>query len=214
VLSSVVLACASSALAQDTVTIPKSRLEELERKEAELQRLKQSATNAPAGAVPTPYNPATTATTMPGGRLPTPVPTHVSPPAASLPPLTEGEIVDALDIANQYFADAPSSDKRYRGQKIVVRGEIIGFEKPMFVRNYKVVLSGPDRSTKVVCDLITPRKYSAAYTIDHGNQIVGQFGENRETFGRVGQVVLVHGRCKGWKDSSVLITADWFELAH
>ena len=84
----------------------------------------------------------------------------------------------------------------------------------MFLRDYKVLLAGPDRSTKVVCDLITPRKYSAAYTIDHGSQIVGQFGENRETFGRVGQVVLVHGRCKGWKDGSVVITADWFELAH
>ena len=209
-----VIGYVSSGLAQDTVTIPKSRLEELERKEAELQKLKQGTTNAPAGNVPTPYNAPPAATTTPGAQPPPPVPTRVSPPAASLPPMTQGEIVDALDIANQYLADVPSSDKRYRGQKIIVRGEIVGFEKAMFLRDYKVLLAGPDRSTKVVCDLVTPRKYSAAFTIDHGSQIVGQFGENRETFGRVGQVVLVHGRCKGWKDGSVVITADWFELAH
>ena len=200
--------------AQDTITIPKSRLEELERKEAELQKLKQGATNAQPGNISAPSSPPATAATSSAVQVPMPAPPRPTPPIASLPPLKEGDVVDSVDLANQYLADATAADKRYHGQQIIVRGEIVGFEKSLFIRNYKVLLSGPDRATKVICDLVTPRKYSAAYTIDHGAQIVGQFGENRETFGRVGQVVLMHGRCKGLKDSSVLITADWFELAH
>ena len=203
-----------SGRAQDTVTIPKSRLEELERKEAELQKLRQGATNALPANVSMPSSPPATAATVPGTQPPAPVPPRPTPPIMSLAPLKEGDVVDSVDLANHYLADATAADKRYNGQQLIVRGEIVGFEKSLFIRNYKVLLSGPDRTTRVICDLVTPRKYSAAYTIDHGAQMVGQFGENRETFGRVGQVVLMHGRCKGLKDSSVFITADWFELAH
>ncbi len=211
-LAMLCLACAFGAQAQDSVTIPKSRLEELERKEAELQRLQQAATNsAAARALPANAAPAT-GVALPAGQAPAPVVSRVSPPMSSLPPFKEGETVDSIDLVNYFRAEPAEAEKRYQGQKIIVRGQIIGFEKPMFIRNYKVLLPGPEQSAKVICDLLTPRKFTSAYTIDHGAQLVGQFGENRQTLARVGQTVLMHGRCKGLKDSSVYIVADYFDV--
>src|SRR5690349_3138016 len=133
-----ILSLAPSSRAQDNVTVPKSRLEELERKERELEELKgglnktnvqpaKETTKAPA---PTKAELAITNTE--------PVITHVSPPMASLPPLTKGDVIDSMDLANYYRADAIAADKRYRHQKFTVRGEIVGFEKPLLIRNYKV----------------------------------------------------------------------------
>ncbi len=206
------LAVSSLSLpAQDTVTIPKSRLEELERKEAELQKLKQGATNA---AVPN----AVTPSVQPGAAAPTPsvpaaepVVMRPSPPVASLPPLREDEIVESLDLANQFRADPIAAQQRYHGQKITVRGTISGFEKPMFRGNYRILLPGPDRVTMVICDLLPPQKYTAVFTAEHGSKLIGQFGENRQTLAQVGQTVLVHGRCRGMKDASVFIIAENFE---
>jgi len=206
------LAGALAARAQDSVTIPKSRLEELERKEAELQRLQQAATNSATNrAIPSNAAPVT-AVALPASQAPVPVVSRVSPPMSSLPPFKEGETVDSVDLVNYFRAEPAEAEKRFHGQRIVVRGQIIGFEKPMFMRNYKVLLPGPDQSSKVICDLLTPRKFSSSYTIDQGAQLVGQFGENRQTLARVGQTVLMHGRCKGLKDSSVYIVAEYFDV--
>lgn len=206
------LAVSSLALpAQDTVTIPKSRLEELERKEAELQKLKQGATNAPVPNVVTPSAQPGAAATIPSVPAAEPVVTRPSPPVASLPPLREDEIVESLDLANQFRADPIAAQQRYHGQKITVRGTISGFEKPMFRGNYRILLPGPDRATMVICDLLPPQKYTAVFTAEHGAKLIGQFGENRQTLAQVGQTVLVHGRCRGMKDASVFIIAENFE---
>ncbi|HWW02138.1 MAG TPA: hypothetical protein VNZ64_20730 [Candidatus Acidoferrum sp.] len=210
-LSLVLIAGSLTVQAQDTVTISKSRLEELERNEAELQKLKQAVTNPPAGKAPAPYAQPGAITTLPGSPGAALAVTRASPPVTSLPPLQEGEVVESLDLANQYRADPAAADQRYRGRKFTVRGQIAGFEKPMLKKNYKMLLPGPDRATMVICDLLPPEKFNAVFTIDHGVQLVGQFGENRETLARVGQAVLVNGRCRGWKDSSVIFTADSFQ---
>src|SRR5689334_25091607 len=100
VLLSLVVGPTPRLAAQDDVTISKSRLEELERKERELDRLKGDLNKtkdenaqlkkekAKAEARPV--------------RLATPeaVITHVSPPMASLPPLKPDELVESLDLAN------------------------------------------------------------------------------------------------------------------
>lgn len=206
------LAVALSAWAQDDVTISKSRLEELERKEAELERLKHPATNAPAERAPIPSAQPTPAASRPAMVVAEPVVARVSPPASSLPPLKEGEIVDSVDLANQYRGDAVSAEKRYRDQKFSVRGEIIAFEKPLFRRDYKLLLPGPDRATMVICDFVPPEKFKAVFTTEHGTQLVGDFNGTRETIAKVGQAVLVHGRCRGWRGSSVSIIAESFEF--
>jgi len=199
--------------AQDTVTVPKSRLEELERKEAELQRIKEAGSNAPAQAVPSASGVAPAA--MPTPSLPTAAPTavRVSPPVASLPPLKDGEIVDAADLSNQYLADRNGADARYHGGKITLRGEIVAFEKPILRKNYKILLQGGDRASRVICDFVPPEKFSAILTTNDGAQLVGQFGENRQPLAKVGQSILVHGKCRGLKGSAVIITVDDFSSA-
>ena len=188
--------------AQDTVTVPKSRLEELERKERELERLKQDSatpqTRSPSANKVAPGN-------VPGETPPAPAPVRPSPVLASLPPLQAGDIVESLDLASHYRADAPAADRRYRGQRLSVRGEIVGFEKPLLRRNYRIFLPGPDRDTKVICDIYPQDKFSAVITINHGSQLVGLVGETRIPIAKVGDKVVVTGRCQGLRESAVML---------
>lgn len=201
-------------LAQDTVTIPKSRLEELERKEAELQRLRSGATNAAApNAAPASAATSAVSPVKPEVAVPQPVVAPAVSPVASLPPLKQEDIVDSTSLAGHFRADPPAAERYYGGRKFTVRGEIVGFEKPLMRQNYRILLQGPDRITSVVCDLLPPEKFTAVYPAEHGTQLVGQFGENKQVLWTLGQKVLVHGRCRGWKGNSVLLTADAIELA-
>jgi putative nucleic acid binding protein len=194
----------SVASAADDVTIPKSRLQELEEKERELNRLKgdlattkdenarlkKEQAQAPAKAV---------------AAVPEPV-AHSSPPIASLPPLRENEEVDAMDLANHYRSDPATADARYLKHKFFLRGEIAGFEKPLLKRDYKVLLKTADRDTRVICYFYTPDKFNAVFIADHGSRLVASMGENRIPLAKVGQTVVLHAQCKGWKDSCVLIS--------
>jgi hypothetical protein len=194
-----------SATAQDNVTVPKSRLEELERKEKELDRLKGDLDktkdenvqlkkeNEKAAAHPLQAPPAE------------PVVPYVSPPLETLPALRPDEIVESMDLANYYHADSGAADRRFRKQKLTVRGEIVGFEKPLFKRNYRILLKTPARETKVICDLLPPEKSNAIFTTDHGEQLVALMGETKVPIAKVGQKIVVKGQCKGLNDSEVMI---------
>src|SRR5438552_12804794 len=203
--------------AQDNVTIPKSRLEELERKEKELERLKgnpgktndanaqlkkeneKAAARPPVAptaapittnvAPPAPARSDTelerlkselTKTKDENSRLKqenekaaarlqvapaAQVATHMSPPMASLAPLKPEDVVEAMDLANYYHADAAAADQRYRKKKFTVHGDIIGFENPqLLTSNYRILLKTPDRTKKVICNLPAPEKANAVFT--------------------------------------------------
>jgi hypothetical protein len=96
---------------------------------------------------------------------------------------------------------------------MVIRGEIDAFEKPMFRRDYRVLLKTPDRDMRVICNLLAPEQFSAVYTLNHGSELVGTLGETRVPMARVGELVLVHGVCKGVHDGAVVITASVFARA-
>lgn len=190
--------------ADDNTTISKSRLQELERKEAELEKLKgdlkkttdenKQLKKERDAAPPKPAEPA-------------PV-KHVSPPIASLPALKPGDVIDAMDLANYYKADPAAADARFRKQKIKVRGEIVGFDRPMFQRVYQVILQTPSRDMRVVCDLYTPDKFSAVFPANDGSELVGVInGTNtRVPLAKVGQVVLIETECKGAKNATVKLS--------
>lgn len=194
-----------SARSQDNVTLPKSRLEELERKEKELDRLKGDLNKAKdenqqlkkekekAAAAPVVAPPAE------------PVITHVSPPLESLPSLKPYDLVDSMDLANYYRADRPSADRRFLKQKLAVRGEIIGFEKPLWKRSYRIFLKTPGRTAKVMCDLLPPEKSSAVFTAEHGDVLVALMGETRVPIAKVGQQVVIKGECRGFEQSVVTV---------
>jgi len=241
---------ARSSSAQDNVTIPKSRLEELERKEKELERLKGSpsktndakaqlkkekATAKPPAAlnpVPASTNVAPVAPEpretevdrlkseltktkdenlrlklenekAAAGLKTVPVVNYVSPTMASLPPLKPEDVVEAMDLANYYHADAVAADQRYRKQKFTVRGEVVGFEKPPFLTNYRILLKTPDRAVKVICELNPPENANAVFTVNHGEQLVALAGERRVPMLKIGDTVQVAGWCRGADGSDV-----------
>ncbi len=213
-------------LAEEMVTIPKSRLQELERKEAELDKLKGVSTK-PKELNPPPSEEelkklktelsrtqeqnaelqkqhAADAAKIAATPAAEPVVTHASPPMASLPPLAEGETVDAMDLANHYRADAAAADERYRGKTFLVRGEVVRFEKPMFVRDYKIVLKTADRELKVVCNVFPPEQYKAVFPAKDGSELIGlTSSEARMPITKVGDTVVVGGQCKGLRNSTV-----------
>ncbi len=194
--------------AQDTVTIPKSRLEELERKEAELEKLKGAAKSQPAAQNPS-------AKEQDERLLPNKLPQTVSTPApplsetrsfASLPPLEKDTIVSAIDLAAHYRANAALADQRYRKRTFKVQGEIVGFDKPPMVRNYNILLKTAEPQTRVICDFYPPDKFKAVYTINAGSALVGTLPDTRVPIAKVGDNVVIEGRCKGLSGGGVKLT--------
>lgn len=205
-LIGLLLCSALHVFAQDDVSIPKSRLEELERKERELDRLKGDLNKTKDENVQLKREKAKAETKPIATPAPEAVVTHVSPPIASLPPLKPEEMVESLDLANYYHADIPAADQRFRHQKLRVRGEIVGFEKPLFLRNYRILLKTADRDTKVICDLLPPQNSNAVFTTNHGSQLVALSGENRTLIAKVGDVAVVKGECKGIHSGVVMLS--------
>jgi len=224
----VILTCALVAvvsplglLADDTVTIPKSRLQELERKEAELQKLKGGlvSTNptvpaaqppaAPPGANQNrqvenpPPSPSPQAPSSPTSR---PALAPISP-IVSLPSLRAGEVVEASDLALHYLANPAVADTRYLKHTVEVRGEIERFQKSLPTRNYRIVLYTPDRRIMVVCTITPPETFKAVFTVRNGSELVGLTpAEIRVPIAKVGQTVTIRGSCAGLGDGVVKIT--------
>jgi hypothetical protein len=185
-------------MGQETVTIPKARLQELERKEAELEKLKGDLTKTKGENTQLKKQHQEDTVKIATAPPMEPPVTHVSPPMQALSPLQKGDTVDAMDLANHYLADAPSADLRYRKRTFKVEGEVAGFEKPMFTRDYKLVLKTADRRIKVICDVMPPEKYSAVFTIKDGSELVGlAAGQTRVPITKVGDTVVIEGQCKG-----------------
>ena len=112
VVSIMVIGVLPVALAQETVTIPKARFEELERKERELDQLKGelSAARGETARLKKEKDEAVAKAAAVVATGPVePVVTHVSPPMSTLPSLAKGEIVDAMDLANHFRADATAA---------------------------------------------------------------------------------------------------------
>ena len=201
-------------VAQDNVTVPKSRLEELERKEKELEKLKGDLDKTKGDLDKTKdenlqlkkesEKPAVRSVEAPSAP---PVVAFVSPPLESLPAFQPYQAVESMDLANYYQTDASAADRRFRKQKLTVRGEIVGFEKPLYRRNYRIFLKTPMRETKVICDFLPPEKANAVFTANHGDELVALMGETRVPIAKVGQTAIVKGECKGRSESAIMIVA-------
>lgn len=242
-LFSLLTLCAASALsarAQETVTIPKTRLVELERKEKELDALKVELGKARGEteklerakvqaekekakaererakaerekaeltkAKEVAETKAAAASTA--AAVAEPVIAHDTPALASLPPLKKGDVVDALDLMNHYRADAAGAARRYGKQRLRVRGVVTGFEKPMFVSHYFILLRTTERTWRIRCTVNPPPEIKAAYTAQHGDALVGvTTSDARITLARVGQTVAIEGECKGLKEQTLSLGA-------
>lgn len=188
---------------QDNVTIPKSRLEELERKERELEKLKKPVTEAKP-------NKTEPSHAMSNAPVALPIIQPKAPAVADWPPFKDGETIEAKDLAAYYFQDASAADRRFKKQKLQVRGEIAGFEKPLLQRNYKVVLRTGDRDSGVICNLVPPENFRAVFPANEGSELLGLMGETRVPLAKVGDVIEVRGICKGLHKKAVLVEGGRF----
>ena len=227
--------------AQETVTIPKTRLLELERKEKELdalkvelgkargeteqlQRAKEKAEKDKAKAESDRARAESekakserekaqltkakeaAETKAAAAALAEPAIAHDTPALASLPPLKKGDVVDAMDLMNHYRADATGAKERYGKQRIRVRGVVTGFEKPLFVSYYYVLLRTTERSWRIQCTVSPAREFKAAYTTNHGDTLVGvTTSDARITLARVGQTVEIEGKCWELKEQTLAV---------
>jgi len=199
--ASLLLFFAPTAFSQETVTIPKARLEELERKEKELEKLRGelSATKTETVRLRKEKEDAVArAAAVTAAAQAEPDVTHASPPMATLAPLAKGEMVDAMDLANHYRADPAAADARYRKKVFLVKGEIVGFEKPMLTRNYHVLLRAADRQMRVLCVVEPPEKFSAVFPAKAGTVLMGAYSSGaRFPLARLTDAVVIEGRCGG-----------------
>jgi hypothetical protein len=179
---------------EETVTITKARLAELERKEKELDALRSELSKAQGEqeqlrrkkakvesekAQLTRAKEAAEARAAAAATTAEPVIVHDTPALTSLPPLKKGAVVDTLDLMNHYRADAAGAEKRYGRQRILVRGVVTGFEKPMFVSHYFITLQSTERNWRIVCHVDPPREFKATYPAQHGEMLVGGDGFRR-----------------------------------
>jgi hypothetical protein len=204
-LALIAVAPAKSLAADESVTISKSRLEELERKAAELERLKGS--NAPAVKAPE-AKVLPVAAPSQGVSAP-PAVAAVARPAVQVPtvPLAPGEVISCEELAGHYLSNPSAADARYRGKKITVRGRIVAFDKPLFIRNYKILLQTSESAVRVICDIYPPTEYKAVYTTKEGTELVAVISEReRVHLSRLGDYVTIRGQCTGFKGSAIRLT--------
>jgi hypothetical protein len=147
------------------------------------------AHSAPPSSVPTPAPPVSEARSF-----------------ASLAPLDKNTIVSATDLAAQYRGNPGMADERYRKHTFKVQGEIVGFEKPLMVRNYYILLKTGEPLTRVICDFYPPENFKAVYTINGGTALVGTLPDTRVPIAKVGDTVVIEGKCKGLSGGGVKLT--------
>jgi hypothetical protein len=203
-IASLGMPCLIAVAAQDNVTIPKSRLEELQRKEAELERLKGDLNTTQVENDKLKKQHQQDAVKI--REVKAAPPAHSSPPINSLPPLAEGEAVESMDLSDYYATDSASADQRFGKRTLKLRGEIVRFEHPPFLRYYKIHLKSAHENVLVICTLAYPDKYKAIYSVKYGKELVGRFGDQSEPIARVGDTAVISGLNNGIKDSIISLS--------
>lgn len=232
-------ACLVAPLQAEDVVISKGRLEELERKEKELESLKselrqsrgeqeklqREKEKAEAGRQQAEQEKrqlsearaaaeAKAAAAQAVAARAEPVIVHDTPPLASLPPLRKDDVVDAMDLMNHYRADAAAAAQRYGKKRLRLRGVVTGFEKPLFVSPYVILLQSTERSWRVVCQVNPPRELKATFPAKRGETLVGVTTSGaRLTLLRVGQTVEIEAECRGLKAQNLSLSGGRLMLA-
>ncbi len=169
---------------------------QLDQQEAELKRLQQENKQLRQQKTP----PATSGAA--GQTAPKPV-----TPIATLPPLADGAVVEATELAGHFATEPDAAAQRYTGKRIKVRGEVLRFSRGMVTRDYSIVLATGDPAATVVCIFRYTDAFTGVYPKGHGGELVARFsGGSETTLARAGQLLTAFGKCKGYKDGAVVLT--------
>lgn len=227
VVAAVMGGTVSGRAADDSVTVSRSRLAELERKAAEADRLADELAKAKAEIARLKSQQAELsnpkadnaklkeeqaglkkAASKPDHWLPLAVENATrnlppTPPIDSLPPLQRDEVVPIHDLLNHYASDPVAADRRYRGRVFKVRGVIAELDKPLLISPYRVVFRLPGLALKVVCEVRPPEDYSKVYITNDRERIVGETERRRVTFATIGTEATYRGQCRGLRGGLV-----------
>lgn len=195
----------------ETVTISRSRFEEIERKAAEADRLAAELTAAKAeiARLKGEQIELKKAAAKPARLLPAAVTQaeQQQPPTPSihsLPPLGRSEAVSVHDLLNHYAADAAAADQRYRKQTFQLRGIVTDVNKDLFVSPYRVIFRLPDQTLRVVCEVRPPDEFTKVYVAGDHERVMGEKpGRAPVTFISVGDEITYTGRCLGLRSGVV-----------
>jgi len=192
-------ALAVGLLAQEPAT------EELKRKAAEVERLKadleraqkelqklgeenQKLRSEKARLIASPPPP------------PAPKPSR---PLADVAPIKADDLMEVRDLVLYYQADAALADARFKKQTFRVKGRIENFGLKMFTRNYDLLLETPDKQLRAACNFIYADHYHAVLTRGHGQILMAISGKGEAQLTRLGEEVVIRGRCEGLVDGRV-----------
>lgn len=235
----VLLVCLSGAagFCQDDVTISKNRLEELQRKEAELEKLKaemeksrgnteelrkkkekaeaereqlqREKQKVEAEKLELQKAKAAAEAHAVAAKPAEQIIARDTPKIETLQPLGKGQVVDAMDLVNHYRAEPAAAAKRYEANRIRVEGEIVALEKPIMMRHFVVSLKSTERDWTVDCLMEPPKDLPVMYTSKKGKELVGSTssGGAKTVLATVGQRATFEGWCRGLKDQTVTITS-------
>lgn len=197
-----------SCLAQEMVTIPKARLMELERKEAELEQLRRDSRPVAGAMVNSTPSPAKAAASpKPATHPVTNALVKAGTPLAELPPLRSGEVVSAAELLQHYQVAPAAAARRYEQVRIRVAGEVVSFDKPRFVRYAVVLLNAGAAKDQVVGRIEPPPGVANLFTTKNGTELVGASANGvRTTLAQLGQRLVVEGWCKYSPAQGVVLT--------
>lgn len=161
---------------------------ELKRLEQENMRLRDAHSQRPSG-------PATASKPV------------VTRPLATLPPLSADEVIAAGELAAQFLAEPGAAAQRYSGQVLKIKGEVGRFDVKLLVRRYDVLLATGIPNIAVSCNFNYVDKYPAVYTKRKGQSLAARIGQSGDVeLMRIGETITLKGRCKGLKNSEVVLT--------
>jgi len=69
-----------------------------------------------------------------------------------------------------------------------------------------ILLKTGEAQTRIICDFYPPEKFKAVYTINAGTALVGVLPETRVPIAKIGDNVVIEGRCKGLSNGGVKLT--------
>jgi hypothetical protein len=167
---------------KDALDRAQSDLKRLEEENRRLRQEKPAATNAPAAG------PAVA-------------------PMAGLPPLQEGDLVTARDLATHFQADPTVAAERYSKKVLRLSGTVTGFSIGVLQRTYEVRLESPDKSVRLTCRFNYVDQYRSVVTQQKGRVLVGRIDDRSvRTLLHLGEAVVIQGRCGSLKDGEIALT--------
>ncbi len=126
-------------------------------------------------------------------------------PAAQLPPLHQGEVVNVFDLVNHYRTEPNAAVARYQGREFLLEGIVERIEDRLVGRYVKVLCVSPDRNLRVVIEWKVPEEYPKFYTKAEGRRFFGGTSRYERLLFEAGEHVTFAVRGGAFDDGAIFL---------